>query len=181
MEIVVRELKLRSDTSCVISRASEALCAHISIGSNRSWQRIGPDSYFRPHTFYFASPYLCSIFQCELSVPKVLGQILNISMYRAIMHSHRAIVSAMHGGHAAPALGGLASSARASPRPQVSLRASLPVPVAERPVASRPGVWPIWVRGVTVFFPGDFSLPCAGGSALQDHLPAVHQGPGLRA
>ena len=52
-EVVVRELKLRSDTSSVISRAHGALCAHKSRGiasTNRSSSRIGPGSYFRFHT-----------------------------------------------------------------------------------------------------------------------------------
>ena len=78
------------------------------------------------------------------------------------MHSHGGLANPMRGGHAAPAVGGLASSAGASPRPQVSLRASLPVPVAERPATGRPGTRAIWVRRVTVFFPGDFARHAQG-------------------
>ena len=61
----------------------------------------------------------------------LLWQFLAASGTRALVHNYGAIVSAMGGSHAAPALGGLASSAGASQRPQVSLRASLPAPIAE--------------------------------------------------
>ena len=77
------------------------------------------------------------------------------------MHSHRVLASAMRGGHAAPALGGLASSVGPSLQPQQSLCASLLAPIAEGPAAGRPGARAIWVRRVTVFFPGDFRPPCA--------------------
>ena len=88
------------------------------------------------------------------------------------MHSHRGLAGAMRDGHAASALGGLASFAGTSLRPRQSLCASLPVPVVEGPAVGRPGIRSIWVRRVTRFFPGDFPPPCATDAARLEQDPA---------
>jgi hypothetical protein len=151
--------------------------------------RIGSRSYFRFHTssipptpyFRFADPYRTSALSLPRRMLSKLSQFVAASGTRAHVHSHGVPTGAMRGGHAAPALGGLASSAGASPRPQVSRSTSLPAPIVERPVAARPGVWPMWVRRVTCFFTGDFCPPCAGRTASLEQDPAVQRDSGLRA
>ena len=177
---------MRSDTSSVIPCASGALYAHRSIRSNRSPSRIGPGSYFRFHTssipptpyFRFADPYPTSVPSLPERTIAKLSQFVAASGTRALMHSHWGSTGAMRGGHAAPALGDLASSAGTCCRPWRSLCATLPAPVMEGPVAGRPGIQAIWVRRVTGFFPGVFRSPCAGRVAYLIQHPAVHQGLG---
>ena len=132
--------------------------------------------YLRPHTFGFADPYPTSTLSLSYSLIKVLSQFVVVGGTRALVHSRRGPAGAMRCGHAAPALGGLASSAGASQRPQVSRSTSLPAPVVERPVAGRLGARAIWVWRVTFFFPGDFRSPCVGDQAQLFPNPAFYRG-----
>ena len=84
----------------------------------------------------------------------------------------------MRGSHAAPAFGGLASSAGTISRPQWSCPTSLPLTVAEGPVVGRPVARAIWVRRVVHFLPGDSPPLCSGCVAKPTQLPAVHWGLG---
>ena len=127
-----------------------------------------------PHTFGFKLSYLLSFLYGEQETFKVLRHFTNIGSARAQLRSRAGSVGPMRGGHTVPALSGLASSAVICPRLQVSLCASLPALVAERPVAGRPVARAIWVRRVTAFFCGDFCLPCVGVLEISDQLPAVY-------
>ena len=138
-----------------------------------SWQFILPTPYF-----CFADPYPISAPSLPRRTIAKLNQFVAASGTRALMHSHQGLAGAMCGGYAAPTLGGLASSAGASLRPQWSRHASLPAPVAERPAAGRPGARAIWVRRVTVFFLDDFRPPCARYAARLEQDPTVHRGSG---
>ena len=141
-----------------------------------------PSPYLRPHTF-FGSRIHTDVRSCLCPdgwQPNCSSLMQHFNTW-AVACNHRGLTGAMRGSHAAPALGGLASSAGTSQQPQVSRSTSLPVPAVERPVAARPGVWPIWVRRVTVFFHGDLSPPCVGHLAWLGQDPAVHRGSGLRA
>ena len=90
----------------------------------RSWSAHTSSIPPTPH-FCLSDPYPTSALSLPRRIIAKLSQFVAVSGTQALMHSHQGLANLMRGGHVALILGGLTSSARASPRLHWSLCASL--------------------------------------------------------